>query len=179
MRPRSRRRSEARTLAAFDEAVSLPRYGFVETVWHWRYEAMLAGIAFAVAVVLIDLGRTGLTVATALAAAVGLALTVPQPRRWVAARLWLLVTPHRLRAACSQARIHSRRGRLPVVLTAKVTPQGEEIKLWCRAGTAAEDLASARPLLRAACWATDVRVYRHDRHAQIVTVQVIRRSPGR
>jgi hypothetical protein len=53
-------------------------------------------------------------------------------------------------------------------------PFGERVRLWCPAGTSAEDLRSARPILRAACWAADVRITQDDSRAHIVTVDVIR-----
>ena len=46
-------------------------------------------------------------------------------------------------------------------------------------GTSAEDLQSARALLRAACWAADVRIIPDQRHAQMVTIDVIRKGPVR
>jgi hypothetical protein len=54
-------------------------------------------------------------------------------------------------------------------------PFGERARLWCPAGISAEDLHSARDILRAACWAADVRVMQDNLCAHIVTVDVIRR----
>ena len=87
----------------------------------------------------------------------------------------------RLRVGCAQAWIHSRDGKVPAVLLTWRQPFGERVYLWCRAGTSAEDLSSARGLLAAACWADDVRIARHPRYAHLVSVNVIRRqtSPGR
>lgn len=174
MKPWSRRRSEARSLAAFEEAVSSPRRGPFDLLWHSRRELMLLGLVSAPSAVLVRwIGSEATIFLGATAAEVVWA--IPRTRRASKVRLWWLLTPHRVRAACAQARIQSRKGRLPVVLSTSVTPYGERVHLWCRAGTSAEDLASARPLLRAACWATDVRVSRNARHAHLVTVEVIRR----
>ena len=51
--------------------------------------------------------------------------------------------------------------------------------LWCRAGITAGDLDGARDILRAACWASDVRVVVNDRRSHIVVLEVIRHLPGR
>jgi hypothetical protein len=50
--------------------------------------------------------------------------------------------------------------------------------LWCRAGITAGDLIAARDVLRAACWASDVRVTVNDRRSHIVVLEVIRRLPA-
>ena len=54
---------------------------------------------------------------------------------------------------------------------------GERVWLWCRAGITARDLEAARDVLRAACWASDVRVVVNDRRSHIVVLEVIRRFP--
>ena len=55
---------------------------------------------------------------------------------------------------------------------------GERVTLWCRAGTTHGDLASARDILRAACWASDVRVVASARYAHLVVLEVIRHLPA-
>jgi len=55
---------------------------------------------------------------------------------------------------------------------------GERVWLWCRAGITGPDLVAARDILRAACWASDVRVVVNDRRSHIVVLEVIRRVPG-
>jgi hypothetical protein len=47
--------------------------------------------------------------------------------------------------------------------------------MWCRAGATASYFAAARELPATACWADDVRVWRGERHAQLVCLDVIRR----
>jgi hypothetical protein len=173
MKPWPRRRSEARSLAAFEEAVSSPRRGLLDRLWHSRNELMLLTFVSAASAVLVRTIGSNATIFVAVTVA-EVVWAIPATRRAATARLWWLATPHRVRAACAQARIQSRKGRLPVVLRTSLTPHGERVHLWCRAGTTAEDVAAARPLLRAACWATDVRVTRNAKHAHLVTVEVIR-----
>jgi hypothetical protein len=113
----------------------------------------------------------------ALAAVVGLLVWWPRSRRVLSAALGCLVTQHRLRTALVELRLTSRAGRLPIVLWLGPTPVGERVKLWCRAGMSAEDLADESERLRAACFARDVRVTRDRRWSSLVTLDVIRRDP--
>jgi hypothetical protein len=76
-----------------------------------------------------------------------------------------------------QARIQTRRGRLPVILSTTPAQFGERVRIWRPAGITAEAIKSARDCLRAACWATDVRVTRDHDQSQRVIVDVIRNRP--
>jgi hypothetical protein len=97
-------------------------------------------------------------------------------RKFVVARAWCIITPHRIRTGCAQAWILSRSGKIPVVLLTTRQPFGESLLLWCPAGTSADDLMAASEMLAAACWASEVRVRSDPRYAHLVTVEVIRRS---
>ena len=171
-RIRSRRRSEAQLIADLDDILRPSRrIGVLGAAWRWRYElGLAAGVTLALATLLRVLGTEWTVIAMSALAG---ALAPPWPP-WATAAALRVITPHRLRSGCAQARIQSRRGRLPLVLRTTSTPFGERVRLWCPAGTSAEDLRSARPLLRAACWAADVRITRDERYAHIVTVDVIR-----
>jgi hypothetical protein len=172
-RRRRRRHGEDRLLAELAGALVPRRRPFPLTVvWRWRYElALTAAIAGAVTALLHILGTEwGVITASALAAAFGPPWPAP-----AADLAWLVITPHRLRTGFSQARLRTAGGRLPVIMRTTRAPFGERVRVWCPAGISAEDLRSARPLLRAACWAADVRVTRDGQHAHIVTVDVIRR----
>jgi len=74
-----------------------------------------------------------------------------------------------------QAWIHSRGGKIPIVLITTTESFGERVYVWLRAGVSMEHLAGARALLAAACWADDVYVARHERFAHITVLDVIRR----
>jgi hypothetical protein len=144
--------------------------------WRWRYEFVL-GIGLPAA--LLGLGGIPATLYT-LAAITVLAcpaLLYAPTRRYLVARAWCIITPHRVRVGCAQAWIHSRRGKIPVVLLTTRQPFGERVHIWCRAGTSAIDFISARELLTAACWARDIRVSGNEQFAQIITVDVIRHLP--
>jgi hypothetical protein len=152
------------------------RSGPVELCWHWRWElgalAVTTGLSAAIAA---SLGLIWL----ASAAGAGLAvlctlLCWPPARSWIIARVWCVITPHRIRTGCVNAWVQSRRGRLPIILCTVPTEYGQRLYLWCRAGITAADLFAARDVLAAACWAAEVRVIPSARHAHLVTLEVIR-----
>lgn len=119
----------------------------------------------------------GWPAAVVLAALGGLLVWWP-PSRWLlAAVAGCLVTRHRLHTALVELRLTSRAGRLPLLLWLGPTPVGERVRLWCRAGMSAEDLADETERLRSACFARDVRVTRDPRWSALVTLDVIRRDP--
>jgi hypothetical protein len=152
---------------------AVPRPNPLTLLWRWRYEAaLLAGVPLAVWGGLRAVGVAATLLVAAALIATG--LLWPPARRWLAARAWCVITPHRVRTACAEARIHSRRGKIPVVLLTTRQPFGERVHLWLRAGTCAEDVETARQVFRAACWATDVRVGGSARHAHLVFVDVVR-----
>jgi hypothetical protein len=172
---RSRQRSQARLRADLVAAlVPEPRTHLPSLIWRWRYElALLAGVAAALTALVWALGIEWGTVAASVLAGV---CSPPWPRP-VTARVWCAVTAHRLRCGFVQARIQTRRGRLPVILSTTPAPFGERVRIWCPAGITAEAVKSARDILRAACWAADVRVTRDSGQSQRVTVEVIRNRP--
>jgi hypothetical protein len=147
----------------------------IVAVWRWRYElGAAAGLAVSW-IVLHTAPAVGLM--AGLAAVLLLTASFRRGRRFLAARLWCIVTPHRIRSGCAQAWIHSRYGKLPVILATRSRPFGERVYLWCPAGISAADFTSARDLLTAACMATGVQVSRHVRYAHLVALDVIRREP--
>jgi hypothetical protein len=136
-------------------------------VWRWRYE-LLAGCMLA-AVCLVSLwSLAGLGLM-----AFGLWL-LPGVGGQARDLLWVVVTPHRVRLGCVEAGVYSYRGRLPAVLRTRRAAYGEQVLLWCPAGTTGEDLAAATDVLRAACWAADVRVVPDPDRRQRVVLEVVR-----
>ncbi len=75
-----------------------------------------------------------------------------------------------------EARLHTRSGRLPLVLWTRPTKVGERAHILCRAGICAEDFEAHIGELRAACYARDARVTRNIRWSQLVTIDIIRRD---
>jgi hypothetical protein len=168
---RSRRRAEASLLTDLELALSRsPRAISPALPWRWRYELILAIGVPVVIIYLLGTGN-GLLYATLLAFCIGLWLPC---REVLIARAWCIITPHRIRSGCVQARIYGRNGRLPFILRTTPQPFGERVLIWCTAGTTAEDFQSATSILRAACWAADVRIGLSPRHAHLITLDVIR-----
>jgi hypothetical protein len=155
--------------------------GLITWVWHWRYElALIMGLPLAALAIGYTLGLTWLLGIAAAAATVLVAAALwPPSRRRLIARAWCVITPHRVRTGCAQAWIQTTDGRLPTVLYTTPAPFGERVMLWCRAGITARDLVAARDILRAACWASDVRVLVNDRRSHIVLLEVMRLPAGR
>jgi hypothetical protein len=146
----------------------------IVVAYRWRYE--LAGPVL-LAAEWIALGWAWAATTAALAAwLIILAACSPQGRRFLVARAWCIVTPHRVRVGCAQAWIHSRNGKIPIVLLTRQQWYGERVYLWCRAGTTADDFAAERELLASACWAEDVQISRHPRYAHLVALDVVRRG---
>ena len=158
--------------------VRTPRPGLVVVLWRWRWETLVLtgsglaiwslvhGLRWIVAGAVV----AAITVGTATACATWRVL-----RHELVARAMCLVTPHRLRVGCVQARIHSRRGKLPMILWTSPAAYGERVLVWCRAGTTPADFVAARETLAAACWAADVLTTPSPRHRHLVIVEVIRR----
>ena len=174
---RPRQPNNPSVLSSLESALSsVARPNPIVVGWRWRYElGLLAGLgSFAIVQAL---GFVWL-IATwiVLVAMFG---GWPPGRRQLIRRAWCVITPHRLRTGCAHAWIQSRRGRLPIILFTTPQPFGERVTLWCVAGTSAEDLAAARDVLIAACWAADIRIIRSRNHAHLVIVDVIRRPLDR
>jgi hypothetical protein len=72
--------------------------------------------------------------------------------------------------------MHTRSGRLPLVLRIHPTHVGERALIWCRAGICKADFEAHMPEIAAACYARQARVKGHQRWAQLVTVDVVRRD---
>jgi type IV secretory pathway TrbD component len=138
--------------------------------WRWRYEiALVSGLAATI----VSFGAL-----PAIAAVTGIGLTIlcwPMARRFAIDRAWCIITPHRVRAGCSEGLIYSSRGKIPVILWTSHQAFGERVVLWCRAGTSVDDFVSARTVLATACWAQDVAIFFDIDHTQLVTLDVIRR----
>jgi hypothetical protein len=148
---------------------------WLAVVWRWRYELIVtptfAFVGFQAWHRLGPLISAGVLIAVTFAI-----LTIGPLRRFVIARFWCLVTPHRLRTGCTQARIYTRHGKLPAILWTRPTPAGERLRVWCRAGTYPEQFEQYRENLRATLFARDIRVERSKRFSHMVTVDVIRRD---
>jgi hypothetical protein len=169
-------------LTSLETALQPVRHpGLFELSWNWRWElGLLGSLVSAAGLIAGAIGPLGLAVAAGAGLTAGAAalLCLPSARHWAAARLWCLITPHRIRAGCVNAWVQTRNGKLPFVTAVRPTEYGEEVRVWLRAGLTAGDLHAARDVLAVACWATEVRVIPDDRRAHLVILQVIRKRPA-
>jgi hypothetical protein len=175
-RRRSRRLGEARLLAGLERGLTLvTRPNPIVLIWRWRYElALFIGLPASVIALTRAEGWRWTLIATGLVA--GILSTSPGIGWWITAHALCIVTAHRLRTGCAQAWIHTRYGKLPIILLTRPREFGEQVQVWCRAGTSVEDFEFARDTLRSACWAKDVHVTRSSRYSHIVTIDVVRRE---
>jgi hypothetical protein len=143
----------------------------------WRFRTEMAVLLASVAGVL-ELARA-VTLAWALIAFTGLVLitaVMPWNRRFTVRRAWCVISRHRLQRVFYETRMHTRSGRLSLVVWIRPTEVGERARIVCRAGICAEDLEAHTGEIAAACYAREVRVERSKRWAQLVTVDIVRRD---
>jgi hypothetical protein len=139
--------------------------------WRWRTEL---AILTAVSASLWKLAH--LITLTWAAAILGLIMLGLGVLPWTRRRFWYVLARHRIHKLCWETRLHTRAGRLPLVLWVRPTKVGERLYLLCRAGICAEDFEAHIGELRAACFAREARVTRNRRWSQLVTIDIIRRD---
>jgi hypothetical protein len=159
----------------FEELLGNVHRSAAGSVWRWRTEfgitSGLTGSAYWMAHAI-----TITWTLIVLTAATGLFALIPHTRRYVKARFWCLITRHRLQRLCWEARLHTRSGRLPLILRIKPTEVGERAWIWCRAGISAEDFEAHKEEVGAACYARDARITRDKQRSHLITIDVIRRD---
>jgi hypothetical protein len=144
--------------------------------WRWRTE--LALITATVAGYLrLAAAITALWAGITLAALITAALLVPHSRRFLKRRGWCLIVRHRLQRVCYETRMHTRAGRLPLILWIRPTRVGERAFVLCRAGICADDFDAYKAEIGSACYAREARVIRNKKWSQLVTVDVVRHDP--
>ncbi len=116
----------------------------------------------------------GLVVFAALITA---ALTIPHSRRFCKRRAWCLISRHRLQRVCYEGRLHTRAGRLPLILWIRPTKVGERAHVLCRAGICADDFDAYKAEIGAGCYAREARVIRNKKWSHFVTIDIIRHDP--
>jgi len=169
------RRRERRLLAELERAFRpVSRTNILVLAWRWRYELTLfVGLPAAIITLITQLNY--LWILAEIAAIAATLAAWPQAREWLLAHARCVITAHRVRTGCAQAWIHSRQGKLPIILLTSPTSFGERVHIWCRAGICLEDFLTARDVLCSACWASELRITVSPRYSQIVMLDVIRR----
>jgi hypothetical protein len=143
--------------------------------WRWRTELSVI-TALAAAFWRLDTWMRLTWAGVILGGLVALVLAVPHSRRFITRRAWCVLARHRLQRLCYEARLHTRSGRLPLILWTRPTKVGERTWVLCRAGICAEDFEDRIGELRAAFYARDARVTRNRRWSHLITIDIIRRD---
>jgi hypothetical protein len=141
-------------------------------LWRWRTELIIVSALAAFMWTL----RHVLWPQTALSAlaTVAAVAALPWARRFITSRIWCVISRHRLQRLCFETRMHTRSGRLPLILWIHPTKIGERAHIWCRAGICVEDFDAHIGEIRAACYARDARATRNHRWSQLITIDIIR-----
>ncbi len=144
--------------------------------WRWRTEltllaALLAGYFRLAAAI------TALWALITFAAFITAALAIPAPRRYLKRHAWCLISRHRLQRVCYEGRLHTRAGRLPLILWIRPTKVGERAHVLCRAGICADDFDAYKAEIGAGCYAREARVIRNKKWSHFVTIDIIRHDP--
>ena len=143
----------------------------------WRFRTELASLAAATGGIW-ELAQTvTLFWATGIITAVSVVvMALPWTRRQVTGRAWCVLSRHRIQRVCWETRMHTRSGRLPLVLRIFPTQVGERAVILCRAGICKEDFELNAAEIAAACYARQARIEGHRRWAQIVVLDIVRRD---
>jgi hypothetical protein len=148
----------------------------------WRFRTEMAA-CLAAAAGIWELDRAvAMTWTVVIFTVTAVVITVlPCARRQVSRRVFCTLSRHRIHRVCFETRMHTRSGRLPLVLRIFPTQVGERAIIWCRAGICAEDFELNAAEIAAACYARQARIEGHRRWAQIVILDIVRRdtlAPG-
>ena len=143
--------------------------------WRWRTELLTLGV-LAAAFRRLDTWVTLTWACVALGGFLAVAFAVPHSRRFITRRIWCVLARHRLQRLCYEARLHTRSGRLPLIMWIRPTRVGERAWLLCRAGICVEDFQAHLGELRAACFARDARATHNPRWSHLVTIDIVRRD---
>ena len=144
-------------------------------IWRFRTEltGLLAGMTGLWELAKVVTLTWAVIITTTLALAV---MAVPPTRRFAVRRAWCVLSRHRIQKVCFETRMHTRSGRLPLVLRITPTEVGERALIWCRAGICAADFEAHAPEIAAACYARQVRIEGSRRWAQLVQLDIVRRD---
>ncbi len=143
----------------------------------WRFRTELAILASGSATTWALAYTASLIWALVILAGLVLAIfALPRTRRYRVRRAWCVITRHRLQRVFFETRMHTRSGRLSLILWIRPTPVGERAWVWCRAGICAEDLEAHTAEMAAACYAREARVTGSKQWAQLVVVNIVRRD---
>lgn len=171
--------SSSRTKAnpyVLDEMFVSVHHSAAGIIWRWRSE-FAAVLAVTCSLAELSNYMRLWQAATLLGALVLVVLAVPHTRRLAWARVQCLITRHRLhRLFWNKPGLHTRTGRIPLIVWIRPTKVGVRAHVICRAGICAKDFEDNTGELAAACFAREARVTRNPARSQLVTIDIIRRD---
>jgi hypothetical protein len=173
--PQHSQRNHRNNPYVLDRAFAQVHHSAAGTIWRFRTE--LTTLAAAIAGTWALATRLTLAwMAIILTASAVIVLGLPWTRRFAVSRAWCVLSRHRIQRVCFETRMHTRSGRLPLVLRITPTRVGERALIWCRAGICAEDFEAHAAEIAAACYARQARIEGHRRWAQLVHLDIVRRD---
>jgi hypothetical protein len=149
---------------------------FAGMFWRWRIELALI-LGFLAAYVRLTITINWLWALITIAAAIAVALAIPYSRHFHARHAWCVISRHRLQRVCYETRMHTRGGRLPLILWIRPTRVGERAYILCRAGVCADDFDAYRAEIGSGCFAREARVIRNPKYSHFVTLDIVRHDP--
>ena len=175
MMPQPSGRNHRNNPYIMDRAFVQVRHSAAGVIWRFRTElaVLMTGT--------IGVWELAKTVTTAwltliLIMSVTAVTVLPWTRRFIIRRAWCVLSRHRIQKVCFETRMHTRSGRLPLVLRITPTQVGERALIWCRAGICAEDFEAHAAEIAAACLARQARIEGSKRWAQLVQLDIVRRD---
>lgn len=93
------------------------------------------------------------------------------------ARMWAVISRHRVYACLVQTRTMTPDGKLPYLYWSSPSPVGERIRVWLPAGLSSSDLENNTEALAAACYASEARVDFNRKYTHLATIHIARRNP--
>jgi hypothetical protein len=144
-------------------------------VWRFRTE-MAACVVAAAGIWELDKAAAATWTMVIVTITAVLVTVLPPARRQVTRRVCCILSRHRIHRVCFETRMHTRSGRLPLVLRIFPTEVGERAIIWCRAGICSEDFELNAAEIAAACYARQARIEGHRRWTQIVILDIVRRD---
>jgi hypothetical protein len=175
MMPQHSPRNHRNNPYVLDRAFAQVHHSAAGTIWRFRTELAVLVIATA------GSWKLAITVTAAwmviiLTASLIVIMALPWTRRFIVRRAWCVLSRHRIQRVCFETRMHTRSGRLPLVLRITPTQVGERALIWCRAGICAEDFEAHAAEIAAACLARQARIEGSKRWAQLVQLDIVRRD---
>ena len=160
----------------FDSLLANAHHSAAGVLWRFRTE-VTSLLAAAAVIWQLAVAITTVWALIAFAALVTAAFVTPPVRRFIVRRAWCVISRHRLQKVFFETRMHTRSGRLSLVLRIQPTQVGERALIWCRAGICFEDFEAHTGEIAAACYAREARVVRSKKWSQLVTLDIVRHDP--